>query len=304
MVSKKGAILAVLEVMQSATDENTKLKSKEIEDIVRDKYKIEINDRTVRNNLKILREFGYGISDYKEDSKGYYYKKKLLDSKQISAIITAVAGSTDISSESINEIIEVLKKINGNNPFTSKLLININEIYKCILENKKMSFEYYKYSVNKVLFFQNTYVVSPLKIIQNNHIIYLVCIDDKDEEIYTYFKIANMKNIEKLNKKRIYNKCAQTLDEFIKSSVYLKGGKATNVKLIIDKNIVENAIDILGPKVEISSADNMHFYVSVNKSIEGVKAFAMQHLNSCKVIEPEELAEDIKNEVMKYIKNS
>ena len=73
LYEKNGNILYILNVLKKYSDEEHKLSISELKDIINTEYDMEIDPRTIRRNINLLKEkFGYDISTYNDNKIGYY----------------------------------------------------------------------------------------------------------------------------------------------------------------------------------------------------------------------------------------
>ena len=74
LYEKNGNAIYILNVLKKYTDENHMLKASEIRKKVNEIYKVDIDERTIRriiNLLKYKEELSYDISTRQENGKGY-----------------------------------------------------------------------------------------------------------------------------------------------------------------------------------------------------------------------------------------
>jgi len=73
LYEKNGNPIYILNVLKKYSDEEHKLKAAEIVRKVEEMYDVEIDPRTVRRNINLLKyKLNYDISTYEENRKGYY----------------------------------------------------------------------------------------------------------------------------------------------------------------------------------------------------------------------------------------
>ena len=78
LYEKNGNILYILNVLKKYSDENHKMSAAEIGRKVEEIYDVEIDPRTIRRNINLLKyKLDFDISTREENGKGYYIGKKL-----------------------------------------------------------------------------------------------------------------------------------------------------------------------------------------------------------------------------------
>ena len=76
MAEKKHSVLALLEILKKYSDEEHVLTLKEIQAHLENEYDTVLDRRTIYTNLDILEQFGYEISDFEDNGKGYSWRKE------------------------------------------------------------------------------------------------------------------------------------------------------------------------------------------------------------------------------------
>ena len=76
LYERNGNILYILNVLKKYSDEEHKLYATEIAEKVKEIYGVDIDSRTVRRNINLLKyKFEYDISTREENGKGYYISR-------------------------------------------------------------------------------------------------------------------------------------------------------------------------------------------------------------------------------------
>ena len=76
LYEKNGNILYILNVLKKYSDEEHILKTTEIQRKVKEIYDVDIDTRTIRRNINLLKlKLNYDISTREENGKGYYISK-------------------------------------------------------------------------------------------------------------------------------------------------------------------------------------------------------------------------------------
>lgn len=322
LYEKNGNILYIINILKKYSDEDHILSINDIKDYIRDIYDIEIDPRTIRRNINLLKEkFDYDIVTFQENRKGYYLIKNPdmdFEPGEIRAIIDTFSYSSFIPKQVSNEIINKCKnmqniyeneKLKDYHVYSNiaklenkEIVKNIEDISNAIYNKKKIKFNYYKYELNPFLKNVNTGIrtVSPYAIVYELQELYVVSLKDGKRTLYTY-RIDRMKNIEILDEdvnKTIKN---NDIEEFIKSTVSMFGNTKEEIEVICDIKLLDNAIDLFGVNNTIKFVDKDHFKLIVNKDIEGFKRYVLTNLDMVKVIKPLKLKNEIERIVKDYL---
>lgn len=169
LYEKNGNILYILNVLKKYSDEQHPLKATHIQKKVEEIYNVQIDPRTIRRNIHLLKEkLGYDISTYEENRKGYYITKNPetdFEAGEIRAIIDTFSYSSYIVPSIAKSIIKKCKnmqnvydnqklrnyKIFSKDSRTTNMEVikNIEDLTDAILSLSKVHFEYWKYEIQE-----------------------------------------------------------------------------------------------------------------------------------------------------------
>ena len=323
---KNGNILYILNILRKYSDEDHILSAKEITNLVKEKYDVDNDDRTIRRNILLLKEkLGYDISTKKENKKGYYLIKDYysdFDIGEIRTIIDTISFAPYITKEKSRRIIgkcmELLNdyeidklddyKIVSDKVKTlnDEVINNIEYIYDAIYNNKKISFTYNHYVLdsNKLVFkptSNEVRIVSPFKIIYSIQEFYLIGVKKGENKLKTY-RIDRMTNLKVLDEdinKPINDK---EVKEFIDSQISMFGGKPIDIIIKCDNSMLDNVVELLGRDLNYKMYDNDHFKVKISVNEEAFINWYLRNLGKIEVLEPTTLSKKINDKLKENIK--
>ena len=312
LYEKNGNILYILNILKKYSDEEHILSSKEISDKIKDIYDVSVDSRTVRRNISLLIEkFGYDISTWNDNKRGYYLIKNPetdFESGEIRAIIDVFSYSNFIPEALSKEVINKCKhmqtiyeneklkdyEISMKDTKTDNLEIikNIEDINNAIYENKKISFDYWKYdlklSLEKVIVKQP--IVSPYKIVYALQNFYLICLAEGKKD--------RMKNINILKQKASNKFCKSEVDFYIKNNVAMFSGDATPIEVKCHMDLLDNVIELFGKDIKLKRINNDYFSMKLYTNLQGFKYWILRNIENVEVLNPESLKNDI-NKILK-----
>lgn len=309
MLSTKHSILCVLEILTKYTNEEHRLNASEISKLVLRDYELNIERRSVYRNISYLQEFGYEISGY-EENKGYYLKERKFEPSEISLLVDAVASSKFIPTKETNQLIDKLLTLESvydqklvkdigvykasTKTLNKDVFYNIELIQKAIKEKKKLLFNYCTYGFNKKLVprREEKYIINPYAICCANEFYYLICNNDKYDNVSNY-RIDFIKDIEILDEKQKVLDSKFDIENYIQNSVYMFSSEERQVVLICDNIILKDVIDKFGDNAKLKELPDNQFKAYINTNIRGMEFWVMQYINYCEVLEPIELREKI-----------
>lgn len=321
LYEKNGNILYILNVLKKYSDEDHKLYATEIAEKIKEIYDVDIDSRTVRRNINLLKyKFEYDISTREENGKGYYISKNPdtdFEKGEIRAIIDTFSYSNYIVPSIAKDIIKKCKnlqnvyenkelenyKVFAKNSKTENMEVikNIEDISDAIHNNRKIQFEYWKYSIDKKFEFKlnKSYKVSPYAMVYNEQEFYLIAIKDGEEK-FQFFRLDRIKKIKALDEKKTIKKSEKEIDEFAKSTIEMFAGDIEEIEAICDNPLLNAVIDKFGKNITIIKNDENTFRLILDTDRNGFLFWALKNLREVEIIKPDSL----RNEVKEIIKNA
>lgn len=323
LYEKNGNILYILNVLKKYSDEDHKLSISNIREKIKEDYGQDIDPRTIRRNINLLKQkFGYDISTYQDNKKGYYISRDPetdFEPGEVRAIIDTFSYSTYIENRIAKGIIKKCKnlqniyeneKIRNYKVYSPKLktnnievIKNIEDIFNSILNKNKIKFEYWKYCIvgNKVeKKIVSTPIVSPYAIIYDRQQFYMLGIKNGYEEFFHY-RLDRIKNLEELQEKIKIKKTEKDIEEYANTSVEIFSGNEVEIEAECNQYLLGEVIEKFGKNTEIKPINNNTFNMKLKVNPKGFKFWTMRNLDMVTIKRPKslvkeivELAEDVK----------
>lgn len=318
---KNGNPIYILNVLKKYSDEEHMLSAAEIGKKVKEIYDVEIDPRTIRRNINLLKEkLDYDISTRDENGKGYYILKNPdtdFEAGEIRAIIDTFSYANYIVPSIAKNIIQKCKnmqniyenkKLNNYQIYSNdaktenmEVIKNIEDISDSIQNRNKIQFEYWKYhmgqKLEKEIWTKPT--VAPYAIVYNNQQFYLIGIKEGQQDFYHY-RLDRIKNLKKLEEKRTIPKTNSQIREFAESTVKMFGGKKERIEAVCAMHLLDVVFDDFGKNITIQKIDDKKFRLILDVSTRGFKTWVMRNIDSVEVISPIAL----RNEVKEIIENA
>ena len=317
LYEKNGNILYILNTLKKYSNEEHMLSATEIQRKVKEIYDVEIDPRTIRRNINLLKyKLDYDISTREENGKGYYINRDPetdFEPGEIRAIIDNFSYANYIVPSIAKEIIKKCKnmqniyeneklknyQIYSVNSKTENVEVikNIEDISESIFQNKKIKFEYWKYAITNKLEKKivSTPTVSPYAITYNKQEFYLIGIKEGETKFYNY-RLDRMKNVQILNEDIKIKKKKSEIQEFAESSTEMFGGKKEEIEAICHIWLLDTIFETFGRNVTIEKIpnDEKHFKLLVDTNTMGFKMWAMRNIDLVEIIRPIHLREEIR----------
>lgn len=222
LYEKNGNILYILNILKKYTDEDHMFSATEIQLKIKEIYNVEIDTRTIRRNINLLKyKLNYDISTRDDNKKGYYLNRDPetdFEPGEIRAIIDNFSYANYIVPSVAKNIIKKCKNIqtvyendkikdyqiyaNDSKTENVEVIKNIEDISESIYQHKKVKFEYWKYVITNKLEKKivSTPIVSPFAIVYNKQEFYLIGVKEGKNRFYNY-RLDRIKNIQILDNK-------------------------------------------------------------------------------------------------------
>ncbi len=324
LYEKNGNVLYILNILKKYSDEEHMLSAVEIQRKIKEIYEVDIDTRTIRRNINLLKyKLDYDISTREENGKGYYINRDPetdFEPGEVRAIIDNFSYANYIVPSVAKEIIKKCKNMQtiyeneklkdyqiysvNSKTENAEVIKNIEDISNSIYNNHKIKFEYWKYEITNKLEKQivSTPTVSPFAIVYNKQEFYLIGIKDGQNKFYHY-RLDRMKNTKELTEEITIKKTKSQIKEFAESTVEMFGGPKEEIEAICNKILLNAVFDIFGKNVTIEKiqGDNENFKLIVDSSLMGFKMWAMRNIDAVEVVKPESLRSEMKEIVKKAI---
>ena len=159
--------LYLMQIMLEETDEEHTLNAADLTRILKQKYDMDIDRRTIYSDMDIMDRFGISIVQVKGKKAGYYVDSRDFELAELKLLVDAVQASKFITEKKSRELIGKLEKLCSksqaeqlsrqvviyNRPKTTNETIyyNVDYIHNAIFLNKQIAFQYVEWTPKKEL---------------------------------------------------------------------------------------------------------------------------------------------------------
>ena len=312
--TKKSVVLYVLSVLREYSDEDHRLSQKDILDLLRTKYDVTIERRTVKSAILDLMDAGFDISysevtrDAGKDSENaiwtdFYLVRDFTDG-ELRLLIDTVLCSKTLKSSFAREMSDKLLRLGSPALRSSQrkgvltvpeasdsLLMYAEDIGNAISYGRKISFMYNEWqadgSLSPVL--QEKLLFSPYRLAVIKGVYYVVGKAENAPSLSSY-RLDKMTCLEITDKSVEPNR--DNISEYINSHPNMQGGNAADCEIIIRKDRIHLLISAFGsdhPMQEYTYEDNEYFRVRLTADEEDICSWAILNSESAVVIKPTSL---------------
>lgn len=209
--SQRIRALKVYEMLCQETDEDNPLGTS----LIISKLKscgIECDRKTLYKDIKALNDYGFEVMCTRGQSNQYYVVSRKFDIPELRILIDAVQAASFITPSKTKELIDkiaslggssrgkVLKNTTAFNTVKQKnegIYYNVAALDEGIIAKRQVSFGYFNYDdMGKRIHRKDgeRYIVNPIALVFNDNNYYLVCYNDKYQNISNY-RVDRMENV-------------------------------------------------------------------------------------------------------------
>ena len=286
---QKQKLLYLQKIMLEKTDENHGLTINEIKDEL-ESYGIKAERKSLYDDIEILQSFGLDICTVRTNTVKYYIGNRDFQIPELKLLVDAIQSSKFITRKKSIELIEKLGHLVSENESSQlrrevyvtnrvktvneHIYYNVDKIHNAISENKKISFQYFKWELdttngNKIVKTARkngeAYRVSPWALCWDDENYYLIAYDS-EAEIIKHYRVDKMERIRLLKDERDGSELYKDFNpaRYAKSVFSMFGGEECEVKLLVDNNFIGVIVDRFGSDLFIVKHDEHSFTVNVN----------------------------------------
>lgn len=279
-MSKKMLPIFILETLKYYSDQQHPLLQRDIIAYIDKNYNEKFERKAIASCIQELIDLGYDIAH----DHGYYLDQRVFDPTEISYLIDVILNSPTLTKKQAHEMIRKLCKeesvyrqrswhkihVLSRIPYSQnpQFMLNVEMIQEAIEQNKKISFDYLHYGLDKRLHKKRDrkYIVNPYELIISMNKYYLVANYDKYENLSNY-RIDKIANIEVLDEKRKPEPAPVEIPKYQLEHIYMFSGPSKNVKIKFKNSIIDQIIDWFSTDCVIEPIDEETscLYAKVNE---------------------------------------
>ncbi len=318
MASSKIKTLLIYKILNKYSDDEHPISAGELIRMLAQEG-IDCERKSIYSDIQMLKDIGIDIVNTTSPKRGYFIAARKFELPEVRLLIDAVSAAgfiTPKKTESLVKKLESLVSINQAEELFSQVYVDTNskcsneEIYyiidalhDAILNKQKVKFVYKRRNIdieNKRSYTEKTFTVSPYALIWKDDHYYLVCNNEKYDNLMN-LRLDRMKKIENLNEPgrsigevSEYKEMFDVIDYSSKMFNMFTGSNDL-VRIQCHLDIREEIMDRFGEKVALTAVDGSHFETVINAAVsDGLVSWLMTFGDKLKVIEPQSLADAVK----------
>ena len=280
--NQKLKVLYPLKILQDKTDFEHRISMPEmIKEL--EKYDVQAERKSIYNDIALLNEFGYDIiGEQTRDGYAYYMAMRQFELPELKLLVDSVQSAKFITERKSNELIKKLETLCSEHEakqlqrqvfvsgriktMNESIFNNVDQIHLAISENKKITFQYWNWNINKEMVLRKDgaqYKVSPWGLSWDDENYYLVAFDDEEKKI-KHYRVDKMLRISITNEKREGRDSYRGIDmaDYTKKTFGMFGGEERTVTIECENQFAGVMIDRFGKDVSMVKRDENHFAIS------------------------------------------
>jgi len=317
-MANKNRILFLLHLLQEQSDEEHPLSSTDIKKAFQEAG-CPATTQTIRSDIKTLRESGFEVVSTIRNGvpTAYYYEGRSFEHPELQILVDALSSSQFITKSKSRKLISKVAALSGPShreelqpgilvsdrvkaPNTQILYI-VQKIQESIRTDKKISFKYYDYNLNKERIPRHdgeNYIISPYATIWKNDRYYLVGYSDKREKVVS-FRIDRMDTPRIIQQQRVKEPDEYNIQNYSDKIFKMFDGPEELVTLRCTTDMINHIVDYFGKDVPLDNITDSTFEVTVPVAVSNTfYASIFQYGGKITIVAPENVCTGYKQLLM------
>ena len=310
-------LLKIWEILCQETDEEHPIESTALIEKLNE-MGITCNRKTLYNDIQVLCDCGYEVLCQRGKKNAYYVLDRSFDLPELHILLDAVQAASFITEKKSAELIEkiaslagsrsgeVLKRnivaFNTTKNTNESIYYSVNEITLAITQGRKLSFTYFDYDGAHQRVYRKDgqiYKVNPFATVFSNDNYYLICYDDKHNDMMHY-RVDRMDQVTMLSDKSLPLPKGSRFN-VKKHKKQLFGmfiGEEEKVKFEVDKTLLDVVYDKFGRDIKFSAKDDNTYVFSADIQVSPIfYGWCCAFGDKLKVVRPDNVVLGIKEHI-------
>ncbi|MCQ2536147.1 MAG: WYL domain-containing protein [Lachnospiraceae bacterium] len=313
----------LMKIMQAKTDDEHSLTMPQIMEEL-EKYDVTAERKSIYADFADMTEY-FDVEIIKEQigrETYYHVGSREFDLAEVKLLIDAIQSSKFITEKKSRELIKKMKSFVSEHQakqldrqvyvqgraktMNESIYYNVDELHRAIAENKKISFKYYRWNVEKKLEERNhgiVFTVSPWALTWDDENYYMVAFDNYDQKI-KHYRVDKMKQIELLEDRRDGKEAFKGFDmaAYSKMNFGMYSGRKEKVRIEFNNYMVGVFIDRFGKDISIIPAGDNSSCIHVDVAVSPqFFAWILSLGDEVKVTGPDSVVEEMKEYVRGFL---
>lgn len=286
--NQRAKLLYLMKILLERTDDQNPMTIAEIIAAL-NTYDIQAERKSIYTDFELLRQFGLDIETQRSKTTGYYVAHRQFELPELKLLVDAVQSSRFITKKKSEELIKKLSSLTSGaqakllrrqvyvadraKTLNEAVYYSIDQIHYAINENKKITFKYFDYDINKKQIYRkqgDLYQAMPVSLCWNDDNYYLITYSGYYKN-FTHYRVDRMSNVSTIDADGdAFDRSKFNIAEYAKRVFGMFDGEVVRARLSFDKSLVNVVHDHFGKDVRMLSAPDGWFDVLADVSISPV----------------------------------
>lgn len=286
-INQKLKQLYILRILYEESDENHPISTALLIDKL-SSFGIGAERKSIYDDIASLNDFGFDICiNHSRTQGGYYIGTRQFELSELKLLVDSVLASRFISLKKSRELLDKLEKtlsVNDRNALKRSVYVTnrvktdndsiyyvINDIYSAMQENRKISFLYMDWSINKKKVARKDaqrYVISPFALTIKDENYYLIAYDE-DPGMIKHYRVDKIKDVHFEKESRSGNDLFRVFDVagYTDKSFGMFSGDEETVTLRFKENFCGVIFDRFGTDIFVKPDTDGYATARVNVNV-------------------------------------
>ena len=316
--NQKRKLLYLKRILEEKTDDSHALTIPQmIEELGR--YGISAERKSIYDDLEALRLYGLDIEKIKSKTTGYYVANRRFELPELKLLADSVQVSRFITHRKSVELIKKIESLcsvyeaqqlqrqiyvtNRIKTVNESIYYNVDRIHTAIGQDKKISFLYFEYTVEKKRRFRRDgqrYVISPCALTWDDENYYMLGYDAPAGQV-KHYRVDKMTAIELLDETREGKEHYQKMDmaAYSQKMFSMFGGQEQQVEIAFSESLIGVVIDRFGESVHIRREKDGWFVIRVLVAVSPqFFAWIFSFGEKARILSPESVKKQMQEQLM------
>lgn len=312
-------LLYLYKILFEDTDENHYLTISELQAKL-SLYGFTAERRTLYSDIRALKYFGADILTKPGQISGYFLASRNFELPELKILVDAVSSSKFLTEQKSEKLLKKISALGSKyeasqlgyqiyvsdrvKSMNERIYLNIDKIQTAIDENKKITFRYFDYDINKKRKYRpDLKITSPFALAWHDENYYLIAYYESRNCI-SNFRMDRIEDV------RITKYSAKpkpdnfNVADYLNSSFSMFSGISEEVELKFKNNLINPVIDKFGRNIPVVPIDSEYFCTTVTiktQHPEPFFAWLFQFGSDAEIRKPNRLREEFKNRLAKTL---
>ncbi len=308
-------LVKLWELLCQETDENHPMSTNTIIKKLAD-IGITVARKSLYRDIEILNQCGYEVLCNHSRANEYYVVDRQFNMPELHILMDAIQAAAFITPKKTKELVnkvaslggsragETMKKnivvFNNTKNTNEAIFFSVNEIVSAIQAHKKIEFRYFKYDINHNKLYSrdgDVYSCSPIATIFSDDKYYMFSYDSKHHGI-THYRVDRMDEvtISEDEAEDLPEDLHFDVSEYKRSLFGMYHGDLEEVKIVLDKSLIDIVYDKFGDKVKMKPFEENKVVFTVNVQISPMFiGWACSFGEKMRIVSPASVVEQLKD---------